>query len=86
MHTIVVYNSLYTGYVVSTTNFVDPFREELYWISTVGRLRGVLPCLGVGPRSFFSTILPGCDGVDNDHGLYLYFNDGQGAIACVHLN
>ncbi len=72
---------------MSTSNFGDYFREELYWISVVGQLRGVLPCLGIGPRSFLSVTLPGRENVNDDEdGLYLYLNDGQGAIVCVHLS
>ena len=57
-----------------------------------GQLKGVLPCLGAGPRSFLSVTLSGRGGkcVDVEEaadrqGLYLYFNDGQGAIACMQL-
>lgn len=80
------------GYIISTSNFVDHFREELYWLSVNGQLQGILPCLGMGPRSFFSVTLPlGCKGGSNikdgkdEHAHFLYFNDGQGAITCVHL-
>ena len=82
----------HVGYIVNTTNFVDHFREELYWITVRGQLEGVLPCLGVGPRSFLSITLSGrgetpvdLEEVEYRQGLYLYFNNGQGAIACVQL-
>ena len=91
---------------MSVTNFLDHFREEVYWLSVTGRLQGVLPCLGVGPRSFFSVALD-CKQVDagtlqggglmdegvteeedkcGEEGLFVYLNDGQGAIACIRLS
>ena len=42
---------------MTTTQFPNHFREDLYWISESGRLLGVLPCLGGGPKSFLSATL-----------------------------
>jgi len=42
---------------VSVTQFPDQFREEVYWLSEDGKLLGMLPCLGAGPRSFVSATL-----------------------------
>ena len=95
--------------MVSVTHFLDHFREEVYWLTVTGRLQGILPCLGVGPRSFFSVTLDykqistgtvqggGVMGEDvtpvigeenecGEGGLFVYLNDGQGAIACVRLS
>jgi len=47
----------FSGYLVSVTQFPDQFREEVYWLSEDGKLLGMLPCLGAGPRSFVSATL-----------------------------
>ena len=49
------------GYMVSVTQFPNQFREDIYWLSEVGKLLGMLPFLGKGPRSFVSaTLEPRC--------------------------
>lgn len=78
--------------MLSATQFPDRFREEMYWISETGRLLGVLPCLGAGPRSFISATLPprpqspgspvSAEG-GREGGLHVFFYDGKGAICCV---
>ena len=84
---------------MSVTHFPDHFREEIYWLSEFGQLLGVLPALGKGPRGFLSATLDKSskssrqttcsvasgvdDDDDDDGGLYVFFNDGMGGIACL---
>ena len=79
---------LYIGYMLSVTHFPDLFREEIYWLSEMGRLLGVLPCVGSSPRSFYSATLQprvvSDDQVEEESGgLYVFFSDGHGGIACL---
>ncbi len=84
---------------MNVTQFPDQFREEVYWLSETGRLLGMLPCLGAGPRSFVSATLPprpkaaapptsptavgGREEDEEEGGLRVFFSDGQGGICCV---
>lgn len=82
------------GYLVSCSQFPDSFREDLYWLSSEGRLQGMLPCLKGHSHSFFSTVLPSrtvpsadaerepIESVENG-GLHVYFDDGHGGICCI---
>ena len=64
----------------------------------VGKLLGMLPCLGPGPHSFTSATLEprastqlggmagsSCaeDEEDDGSGLYVFFSDGQGGVCCI---
>ena len=80
--------------MVSVTQCFDHFREEIYWLSESGQLLGVLPAVGRGPRGFFSVTLDksskpssssvsGGDEDGDDGGLYVFFDDGMGGIACL---
>ena len=62
-------------------------REDVYWLSREGRLLGVIPCLGSGPRSFCTKFLEHkSSSEDDDHsGTYTFFNDGYGGISSVKL-
>ena len=64
---------------------------------TSGKLRGMLPALGAGPRSFISATLPPRsggkegegeeegegEGDEESGGLSVFFSDGQGGVCCV---
>ena len=62
-------------------------------VFTAGKLLGMLPCLGAGPRSFTSATLPPHgsrgeggwegEGEGGSGGLYVFFSDGQGGVCCV---
>ncbi|XP_070553711.1 uncharacterized protein [Ptychodera flava] len=74
--------------VVATLNHPDdkPYRDHLYWYSTRGELRGVLPFLGKGPHSLYSVYLSGDENQAETEGWYLYFTDGHGAICAAKLS
>ncbi|XP_065916020.1 uncharacterized protein [Dysidea avara] len=74
------------GYLVASSVFHDRQREDVYWLSREGKLLGVIPCLGGGPRSFCSKFLdvPSENGEDHS-GVYAFFNDGYGGIGSVRL-
>ncbi|XP_061188073.1 uncharacterized protein LOC133196160 [Saccostrea echinata] len=59
--------------------------EHLCHYNFDGKLLGVLPCLGPGPRSFCHTHLPG-DPKGGSGGLHLYMRDGHNGIVGIHLN
>ncbi|XP_065914709.1 uncharacterized protein [Dysidea avara] len=75
------------GYLVASSVFHDRQREDVYWLSREGKLLGVIPCLGAGPRSFCSKFLdvPSENGEDLS-GVYAFFNDGYGGIGSVRLS
>ena len=56
-------------------------------LSKEGKLPGVIPCLGAGPRSLCNKFLdvPSENGEDNS-GVYAFFNDGYGGIGSVRLS
>ena len=78
------------GFLVCTSQFPDCLRMDLYWLSPVGTLLGLLPCLGPDHRSFFSVTLSpqyqrrgplstNMDSTNNDKEpgrTYVYFDDG----------
>ena len=80
---------------MSVTQFPDHFREDMYWLSTSGELLGVLPAVGKGPHGIISAVLKSnCTSLsslkptthteeEDNGGLYVFFNDGMGAIACL---
>ena len=39
-------------FIVCTSQFPDCFRMDLYWLSPVGTLLGLLPCLGPDHHSW----------------------------------
>ena len=71
---------------MASSVFHDRQREDVYWLSKEGKLLGVIPCLGAGPRSFCSKFLdvPSQNGEDHS-GVYVFFNDGYGGIGSVRL-
>ena len=79
------------GYMASVTQFPNRFREDVYWLSESGKLLGMLPCLGEGPRSFVSATLDANPALqengefqeDDGGGLYVFFSDGHGGICCI---
>ena len=78
------------GHIVVSSLVRDQTREEMYWLTTDGRLCGIVPCLGHEPHSFLALtqtdsgeLMPHEGGEEAD--ILLYFNDGQGAICCVKL-
>ncbi|XP_065914704.1 uncharacterized protein [Dysidea avara] len=75
------------GYLVASSVFHDRQREDVYWLSREGKLLGVIPCLGAGPRSFCIKFLdvPSENGEDHS-GVYAFFNDGYGGIGSVRLS
>ncbi|XP_065915005.1 uncharacterized protein [Dysidea avara] len=75
------------GYLVASSVFHDRQREDVYWLSREGKLLGVIPCLGAGPRSFCSKFVdvPSENGEDHS-GVYAFFNDGYGGIGSVRLS
>ena len=80
------------GFLVCTSQFPDYLRMDLYWLSPVGTLLGLLPCLGPDHRSFFSvTLSPLSSNMDLPNtdkepgGTYVYFDDGLGGICCIRL-
>ena len=87
------------GFIVCTSQFPDCLRMDIYWLSPVGTLLGVLPCLGPDYRSFFSVTLSpqyqrrgplstNMDSTNDDKepgGTYVYFDDGLGGIFCIRL-
>lgn len=71
---------------MASSVFPDRQREDVYWLSREGKLIGVIPCLGAGPRSFCSKFLDVPSENTQDHsGVYVFFNDGYGGIASVRL-
>lgn len=78
------------GHIVVVSLVKKQTREEMYWLTTDGRLCGIVPCLGHEPHSFLALnqtesgeLVPYEAGVATD--ILLYFNDGQGAICCTKL-
>lgn len=78
------------GHIVVSSLVKDQTREEMYWLAPDGRLRGIVPCLRHEPHSFLALdqaesgeLMPHEGGVETD--IFLYFNDGQGAICCTKL-
>ena len=71
---------------MASSLFHDRQREDVYWLSREGKLVGVIPCLGAGPRSFCTKYLdvPLENGEDCS-GVYAFFNDGYGVIGSVRL-
>ncbi|XP_064615741.1 uncharacterized protein LOC135479766 [Liolophura sinensis] len=74
---------------VHSSNFA--YCENLYHVDYDGNVRGILPCLGLGPRSFFSfphqgraVTSPGGEmNSDQTHplaGWYVYMRDGHGGL------
>ncbi|XP_062601305.1 uncharacterized protein LOC134263024 [Saccostrea cucullata] len=76
------------GFLVTFTQHSaqsEAYTEHLCHYSFDGRLLGVLPCLGPGPRSFCHAHLP-ADPEGGSGGLYLYMRDGHNGIMGIHLN
>ncbi|XP_062576431.1 uncharacterized protein LOC134238321 [Saccostrea cucullata] len=76
------------GFLVTFTQHnaqSEAYVEHLCHYSFDGRLLGVLPCLGPGPRSFCHAHLPG-DPEGGSGGLYLYMRDGHNGIMGIQLN
>ncbi|XP_070553713.1 uncharacterized protein [Ptychodera flava] len=83
------YISEQVGFVIVVTLNEETdmnYRDHLYWYSTRGELRGVLPFLGKGPHSLYSVYLSGDENQAETEGWYLYFTDGHGAICCIKLH
>ncbi|XP_061188072.1 uncharacterized protein LOC133196158 [Saccostrea echinata] len=76
------------GFLVTFTQhnaLSEAYIEHLCHYNFDGKLLGVLPCLGPGPRSFCHTHLPG-DPEGGSGGLYLYMRDGHNGIVGINLN
>ncbi|OWF37297.1 hypothetical protein KP79_PYT12679 [Mizuhopecten yessoensis] len=79
------------GVLVSVTQHVtlNNFpRETLYQFDYHGRLRGLLPGLGEGPRSFLPLMLPvSTEGAESDKkAWHIYMRDGHDGILCICLD
>lgn len=79
---------LFVGYIVVASQFSDRFRSDLYWLSSGGLLKGMLPCLGYGNHCIFSTHLSKKETETKmyEGGTYVYFHDGHGGICCIRIN
>ena len=82
--------SFLVGHIVVASLVEEQTREEMYWLSTDGRLCGIVPGLGHEPHSFLALnktesgeLMLYEAGMMTD--VLLYFNDGQGAICCTKL-
>ncbi|KAL3881004.1 hypothetical protein ACJMK2_033205, partial [Sinanodonta woodiana] len=80
------------GFFVSFTqhlNCTSYYQEMILQIDYYGKLRGVLPCLGPGPRSFFKCYLhgdPDLQAINRDQGqagIYVYLRDGHDGIMAI---
>ncbi|XP_033739711.1 uncharacterized protein LOC117327011 [Pecten maximus] len=78
--------SPYCGVLVSVASHSFP-RETLHHFDSRGRLQGLLPGLGKGPRSFLPLMLPiKTDGAESDRkAWHIYMRDGHDGILCVIL-
>ncbi|KAK3592697.1 hypothetical protein CHS0354_037833 [Potamilus streckersoni] len=80
------------GFFVSITqhsNCTSYYQEMILQIDYFGKLRGVLPCLGPGPRSFFQCYLHGDSDLQANNreqgqaGSYVYLRDGHDGIIAI---
>ncbi|XP_048773357.2 uncharacterized protein LOC125678734 isoform X3 [Ostrea edulis] len=76
-----------SGFLLTFTqhnSLSEAYVEHLCHYSFDGKLLGILPCLGPGPRSFCHAHLPG-DPESGGRGLYLYMRDGHNGILGIQL-
>ncbi|XP_060083182.1 uncharacterized protein LOC132562454 [Ylistrum balloti] len=81
--------SPHAGFLVSVTQHdkADYLpRETLYHLDSSGRLQGLLPGLGKGPRSFLPLMLS-AEGTESDRkAWHIYLRDGHDGIMCIRLD
>ncbi|XP_021362010.1 uncharacterized protein LOC110455905 [Mizuhopecten yessoensis] len=69
----------------------EVYREHVFQVDYDARLRGMLPFLGYGPRSFLPVYLPGDSDIQAKHpghgqaGWYVFMRDGHEGIIGIKL-